>query len=124
MIDWAFDNFDAFWRILLKILTDFNANQIYFLIDALNECDKSSYDFRQIFLANLTDLFSIQQKNEVIDFKLLITCRSKSDILNELNHLRELIHIDSDKINADLLNYIQTRVNEFFMKKKYSLKLK
>ena len=78
----------------------------------------------QIFLANLTDLFSIQQKNEVIDFKLLITCRSESDILNELNHLRELIHIDSDKINADLLNYIQTRVNEFFMKKKYSLKLK
>ncbi len=95
--DWAFDNFDALWRILLKILTDFNADQIYLLINALNECEKSSRKFRQIFLASLTELFSTQQRSEIMNVKLLITCRSESDILDELNHLRELICIDSDK---------------------------
>jgi len=55
---------------------------------------------------------------------LLITCRPESDILDELNHLRGLIRIDSGRINADLLNYIQTRVNELSTKKKYPSKLK
>ena len=95
--DWAFDNFDALWRILLKILTDFNADQIYLLINALNECEKSSREFQQIFLASLTELFSTQQRSEIMNVKLLITCRSESDILDELNHLRELICIDLDK---------------------------
>ena len=34
------------------------------------------------------------------------------------------MRINSDKINADLWKYIQTRVNELFTKKKYSSKLK
>ena len=59
-----------------------------------------------------------------MNVKLLIIHRSESNILNKLNYLRELIRIDSDKINADLLNYIQTRVNKLFTKKNYSLKLK
>jgi len=105
-------------------LADFNAGQIYLLIDALNECDKSSREFRQVFLASLAELFSTQQGSGIMNVKLLITCRSESDILDELNHLRGLIRIDSGKINADLLNYIHTRVNELFTKKKYSSKLK
>ncbi len=124
MRDRVFDNFDALWRILLKILRNLNADQIYLLIDALNKCDKSSREFRQIFLASLTELFSTQQESEIMNVKLIITCRSESDILDELNHLRELICIDSDKINTDLLNYIHTRVNELFTKKNYSSKLK
>jgi len=105
-------------------LRNLNADQIYLLIDALNKCDKSSREFRQIFLASLTELFSTQQESEIMNVKLIITCRSESDILDELNHLRELICIDSDKINTDLLNYIHTRVNELFTKKNYSSKLK
>ncbi len=126
MRDRAFDNFDALWRIMLKILTDFNADQIYLLIDAVNECNKSSREFRQAFLENLTELFSIEQEKESenIDVKLLITCWSESDISDELIDWRRSIHIDSSKINADLEKYIQTRVNELFTKKKYSSKLK
>ncbi len=126
MRDRAFDNFDALWRILLKMLRNSHADQIYILIDALNECDKSSREFRQAFLENLTELFPIEQEKESenIDVKLLITCRSESDISDELIDSRRSICIDSSKINADLWKYIQTRVNELFTKKKYSSKLK
>ncbi len=120
----VFDDFDALWRILLKLLTDPNAGQIYFLIDALNECDKSSRGFRQAFLASLTDLFSVQQGSESIHVKLLITCRPESDILDELNHLRELVRIDSGKINADLFKYIRTKVDELSTRKSYPSILK
>jgi len=124
MRDRAFDNFDALWRILLKILADPNAGQIYLLIDALDECDKSSRGFRQAFLASLAELFSTQQRSGIMNVKLLITCRPESDILDELNDPRRLVRIDSGKINADLWKYIHTRVNELSTKKKYPSKLK
>ncbi len=126
MGDRAFDNFDALWRILLKMLADPNAGQIYLLIDALNECDKSSREFRQAFLENLAELFPIEQGkgSENIDVRLLITCRPESDISDELIDSRRSICIDSSKINADLWKYIQTRVNELSTKKKYPSKLK
>jgi len=124
MRDRAFDNFDALWRILLKILADPNAGQIYLLIDALDECDKSSRGFRQAFLASLAELFSTQQGSGIMNVKLLITCRPESDILDELNDPRRLVRIDSGKINADLWKYIHTRVNELSTKKKYPSKLK
>jgi len=124
MRDRAFDNFDALWRILLKILADPNAGQIYLLIDALDECDKSSRGFRQAFLASLAELFSTQQGSGIMNVKLLITCRPESDILDELNDPRRLVRIDSGKINDDLRKYIHTRVNELSTKKKYPSKLK
>ncbi len=124
MRDRAFDNFDALWRILLKILADPNAGQIYLLIDALDECDKSSRGFRQAFLASLAELFSTQQGSGIMNVKLLITCRPESDILDGLNDPRRLVRIDSGKINADLWKYIHTRVNELSTKKKYPSKLK
>ena len=124
MRDRAFEEFEALWRILLKMLTDPNASQVYFLIDALDECDKSPRGFRQAFLASLADLFSTQHGNGAIDFKLLITCRPESDILGELDDPTRLVRIDSGKINGDLLKYIQTRVNELSTKKKYPPKLK
>jgi len=126
MRDRAFDNFDALWRILLKMLRDPHAGQIYILIDALDECDKSSRGFRQAFLENLAELFPIEQGkgSENIDVKLLITCRPESDISDELIDPRRSVRIDSSKINADLWKYIQTRVNELSTKKKYPSKLK
>lgn len=59
-----------------------------------------------------------------MNVKLIIICKLKSNILNKLKHLRKLIYFDLNKINVDFLNYIHTKVNEFFMKKNYSLKLK
>ncbi len=86
------------------MLRNSHAGQIYILIDALNECDKSSREFRQAFLENLAELFPIEQEKESenIDVKLLITCRSESDISDELIDSRRSIRIDSSKINADL----------------------
>ncbi len=124
MRDRAFDNFDALWRILLKILADPNAGQIYLLTDALDECDKSTRGFRQAFLTSLAELFSTYQGSGIMNVKLLITCRPESDILDELNDPRRLVRIDSGKINADLWKYIHTRVNELSTKKKYPSKLK
>ena len=118
-----FNSFNGLWQILLKILKDLNAGQIYFLIDALYECNKSSCGFQQAFLKSLTHLFFIQLESETFDVKLLLTCQSESDILDELNDLDKSVHIDSDKINADLFKYIQTRVNELLKKKNYSQKL-
>ncbi len=126
MKDRVFENFDALWRILLKMLRDPHAGQIYILIDALDECDKSSRGFRQAFLENLAELFPIEQGkgSENIDVKLLITCRPESDISDELIDPRRSVRIDSSKINADLWKYIHTRVNELSTKKKYPSKLK
>lgn len=122
MKDTLFDNFDALWRILQKMLVDPNSGQIYFLVDALDECDKSPRGLRQAFLTSTANLFSIQQKSG-IDVKLLITCRPESDILEELRLLHGLLCIDSGKINTDLSKYIKTKVTELSKKKNYPPKL-
>ena len=119
MKDRVFDNFDALWQILQKTLADPNLCQIYFLIDALDECDRSPRGFRQEFLTSLADLFSTQQGSRTIDVKLLMTHRPESDISDELNLLGELVRIDSGGINVDISNYIQIRVNELLVKKNY-----
>ena len=83
MKDRLFDNFDALWRILQKMLVDPNSGQIYFLVDALDECDKAPRGLWQAFLTSIADLFSVQQRSQ-INVKLLITCRPESDCNNRV----------------------------------------
>ena len=47
-------NFEALWRIVTRILRDPGSDDVFLLIDALDECDERS---RKIFLGALKGLF-------------------------------------------------------------------
>ena len=121
MKDRLFDNFDALWRILLKILRDFNAGEIYLLIDALDECEKST---RRDLLISLAELFTSPQTGGTANVKFLVTCRPEEDIQNYLFDINGYLRVDSAKVNADLSKFIQVKVNDLSRKKRYSDELK
>ena len=50
-----FNSIDGLWRIFRTMLNDHNTGKIYILVDALDECERSS---RQSFLTYLQTLFS------------------------------------------------------------------
>jgi hypothetical protein len=116
-----FDNLDALWRILLKILGDLEAGEIYLLVDALDECTNPT---REILLRSLADLFNSSQTGGIVNVKLLITCRPEVDIESELSDIGGYLRVDSAKINSDLSKFIEVRVNDLSRKKNYSDDLK
>jgi len=95
-----FENLDALWRILLNMLKDPNAGKIYVLVDALDECERSS---RQAFLALLGEL------GDRMDVKFLITCRPDLKIERALHDVGTCLRIDSAKINSDLSKFIDVK---------------
>jgi ankyrin repeat protein len=116
-----FDNFTTLWRIFQDMLQDERAGDIFIVIDALDECDKSTR--KQLLLA-LRELFQApgQLRRKV---KLLITCRQKiSDIEYELHGAGKLLGLDSGEVNTDLFEYIDFKVAELATRRNYSSTLK
>lgn len=115
------DNFDALWRILLKMLGDFKTGEIYLLVDALDECEKST---RKDLLLCLADLFTSSRPGGAASVKLLITCRPEEDVEFELSNIGGYLSVDSAKVNVDLSKFIRVKVDDLSQKKKYSDDLK
>jgi len=105
--DALFDNFDALWQILCKILGDFNEGQIYILIDALDECEEST---RRALLFELGKLFTPTGTAGTANIKFVITSRPEID--DELPDIGKYIRVDSAKVNADLSDFINVKVDE------------
>ena len=114
-----FDNFGTLWRILLEVLRGFKAGEIYLLVDALDECEKST---RKALLICLAELLS--QTGGIANVKLLITCRPEDDIEKHLFDINGYLRIDSAKVNADLSKFIRVRVDDLSRKGRYSNVLK
>lgn len=109
MGDQVFTDFDALWRILLFILKDAQAGEIYFLIDALDECELRS---RNSFIFCLEKLSKELEGSGAHKIKILITYRPISEIEEALNFDNGTLRIDSAKVNADLSKFIDAKVGE------------
>lgn len=109
MGDQVFTDFDALWRILLCILKDAQTGEIYFLIDALDECEVRS---RNSFIFCLEKLSRELEGSGAHKIKILITYRPISEIEEVLNFDNGTLRIDSVKVNADLSKFIDAKVGE------------
>jgi hypothetical protein len=111
-----FKDLDILWRIFRSMLKDHDAGKVYILLDALDECEKSS---QQAFLTHLEKLFAIQQLDGNLNLKFLITCRPEQEIEDTLRDVGECLRIDSSKINADLSKFVDVKVDELSRRKDY-----
>jgi ankyrin repeat protein len=110
-----FVDFDALWLILKDlIIKDFGGMELYLLIDALDECEKTS---RQAFLENLANL---SDKN--LNVKVLITCRPEPEIEDTFRGKKGSLYIHLDHINTDLSRFIEVRVKELVDRKGWKAK--
>ncbi|KAJ5701061.1 hypothetical protein N7488_008609 [Penicillium malachiteum] len=112
-----FDNFSSMWRVFRDMLQDDCAGEVFILIDALDECDRTT---RKSLLAQLHDLFEGTLVERPGKLKLLITCRpSISDIEEELTDVGVCLRIDRADINNDLKEYIEVKVKDLAIRKRY-----
>ncbi|KAK7425569.1 hypothetical protein QQZ08_008010 [Neonectria magnoliae] len=116
------DNVSALWRIFEAMVQDERAGEVYILIDALDECDKST---REALIVGLNDLF-LKASELRGKFKFLITSRPdlsgiESELLDEIG---VTLRIDSSSVNADLSDYIEVNVDDLARRKRYSSALK
>ncbi|KAL9125503.1 MAG: hypothetical protein Q9217_005304 [Psora testacea] len=119
-----FANFHSLWRIFASIVEDKEVGKVYCLIDALDECEKES---RRLFLTYFKKLFSPRQGKKSY-VKFIITSRRDNDIEEELLSanspaIRDL-QVGSGRVNGDLSEFIDVKVEELSKKKNYKSKLK
>ena len=119
-----FKRFEALWRILLHILRDPKSGDVFLLIDALDECEKSS---REDLLDGLEKLFtSLEPSKETGGpgkCKILVTCRREPDISRKLGKISTTIPVDTGKVNADLREFINIKVTEISNQNEWTPKL-
>jgi hypothetical protein len=100
-------NVDTLWRIFRHILEDRDVGKLYLLVDALDECEKSS---QQGFLVHLKKFLTSNQTNREVAIKFLITSRPEPEIEDLLCGVGHSLRIDSAKINTDLASFIDIKV--------------
>ncbi|KAF7552936.1 hypothetical protein G7Z17_g3962 [Cylindrodendrum hubeiense] len=111
-----FENFSALWRIFQDMLQDEHVGEVFILIDALDECDKST---RKALLLGIRDLFSTTRKFTG-NVKFLVTCRPEiSDIKYELDGVGVSLRLDSSEVNIDLFEYIKLKVEDLARRNGY-----
>ncbi|OQU96312.1 Ankyrin repeat-containing protein isoform 1 [Cladophialophora immunda] len=110
--DRLFENFEALWRILSKMLRDPKSGDAFLLIDALDECEELSRE-------GLIDSLELLANEACDDCKVLITCRPGYDKRNKLDEISTCIRVDTGKINQDLSYFISSRVDDISRRKKW-----
>ncbi|KAI9854824.1 MAG: hypothetical protein M1813_000840 [Trichoglossum hirsutum] len=112
--EYLFCDPDGLWEIFLRVLKSL-AREVYVLVDALDECDRTS---SQDLLTLLTQSLHSQQPDGHINAKFLITCRPEPDILKF--DVAGDLPLDLADISADLRKYIRVRVDDISREKDYS----
>ncbi|KAG6999753.1 Vegetative incompatibility protein HET-E-1 [Fusarium oxysporum f. sp. conglutinans] len=121
LFECLFDNFSALWRIFQDMLQDEHAGEVFILIDALDECDKST---RKALLRCTRELFQASPKSAG-NFKFLVTCRPEiGDIEFEPDGIGVPLKMDSREVNTDLSDYINLKCEDLAQRKEYSQILK
>ncbi|KAF6528366.1 hypothetical protein HZS61_008668 [Fusarium oxysporum f. sp. conglutinans] len=120
LFECLFENFSALWRIFQDMLQDEHVGEVFILIDALDECDRST---RKALLRCIRELFQASPESEG-NFKFLVTCRPEiDDIEFELDGIGVALKMDSGEVNADLSDYINLKSEDLAQRKKYSQSL-
>ncbi|OJD12205.1 hypothetical protein AJ78_07164 [Emergomyces pasteurianus Ep9510] len=94
-----FDNFSSPWRVFQDMLRDDQAGEVFILIDAPDECERST---RTLLLVALRELLHAPQ----------------------LDDAQTGLRMDSSNVNADLSAYIDVEVEELAQRRHYSKGLK
>jgi Cdc6-like AAA superfamily ATPase len=100
-------SFEALWRIVTCILRDPGSENVFLLIDALDECDEGS---RKILLGALRKLF--KSSDIPVKLKIVLTCRREDDIQEKLKQCATFLAVDQGKANADLTRFISNKCKE------------
>lgn len=97
--------FDTLWRHFQRMIGSLKATTIYILIDALDECDEAS---REMVLQALSETANNPQTRH----KWLVTARPDMEIEQALGHAWLTLRVDSGLVNIDLLNFIESKVED------------
>ncbi|KAF3918374.1 hypothetical protein ABW21_db0209450 [Orbilia brochopaga] len=110
----------ALERVLLTILSDPTLPELYFVIDALDECEQG--------LENLIDIISRTVVNEGSRIRWLFTSRNRPDIEERLENDAYIGRIsleDNDTAISHGVNiYINSKVADLAQRKRYSASLR
>ncbi|KAK8142161.1 hypothetical protein G3M48_009262, partial [Beauveria asiatica] len=117
-----FNDFSALWAIFRSLLQHPTMGEAFILIDALDECEKST---RGELLVSVRSLFESLPEDVLGKVKFLVTCRNDiGDIEYELNGLGTHLRLDSAAINDDLNTYISAKVDELEQRNTYDAQIK
>lgn len=116
-------SFSSLWSILLRILKDPKAGFLYIILDALDECEDETR--HQLLEAIFDFLHSSRNSSQV---KFIITSRPflQQSYANNSQALLSQISIDENQAGyvADLQKFIQRRVEEISLKRRYPSEVK
>jgi hypothetical protein len=109
------ENFDVLWRWLVEISKSCAESEICILIDAIDECERSS---RRELLSLITKLDPTARS------RFIITGRPESDIEDIAHIAGQPLRLDSGRINHDLSKFIDAKVKDLAkIQKDYPQKL-
>ncbi|KFZ13980.1 hypothetical protein V501_03452 [Pseudogymnoascus sp. VKM F-4519 (FW-2642)] len=115
------DSFSTLWRVFKGMLRDERSGEVFILIDAFDECEKS---MRKGLLSCIRELFQSSLTVRTRKLKFLVTSRPENDILEELGDVGTRLLMNSTSVNYDLSIYIDSEVDRLAKRKRYSPKLK
>ena len=118
-------SFEALWGIFENILRDSALEQLYIILDGLDECEEASLEK---LVANVHELFDeSNSRSEARRFSLLVVTREIPDCIKlELGDFPNL-RLETDagsRLDADVSSFLDTRVSELARQKKYPLKMR
>ncbi|KAK4445467.1 hypothetical protein QBC34DRAFT_497565 [Podospora aff. communis PSN243] len=111
-----FGNFDDLWLIFKDIICDSDFDHYYILIDALDECEQTE---ASKFAGRLLTLNRTLSKA----VRFWVTSRPIKTV-KDLCDATQYLDIETAKVKAGILEYIDLKVNELAKDKGYSIKLK
>ncbi|EED20926.1 ankyrin 2,3/unc44, putative [Talaromyces stipitatus ATCC 10500] len=112
-----FDSFDALWAIFIEVGYDNAYQQLYCIIDALDECDQSS---QRMLLTQITQSCGNQNDPTVGRIHFLIISRPFPEIREYLHPYRSKDLCSYQEVQDDLQGFIDQKINELALRKCYT----
>ncbi|KAI1660852.1 hypothetical protein F4813DRAFT_386262 [Daldinia decipiens] len=119
------ESFQSLWKIFLKVIKHARSGPLYIIIDALDECERSTC---RLLLESLHGFLidpesSVSNRNGI---KFLITSRPSREIWSNTIQITNRISIDEGQpgYKKDLQTFIQQRIDEISYRRDYSIRVK
>ncbi|KAI9651903.1 MAG: hypothetical protein M1829_002114 [Trizodia sp. TS-e1964] len=117
-------SFDSLWRIFQDMTCDPILENIYCVMDGLDECDEASI---QVLLNKFATLFSAAgNRSSTCQLKMIVLSRDLPEFVPDILSSFPRIHLDSDaktEVNVDINQFITVKVDELAAKRNYPRQL-
>ncbi|EED16472.1 ankyrin, putative [Talaromyces stipitatus ATCC 10500] len=111
-----FDSFDALWAVFIDIGCDNTYNQLYCIIDALDECDQNT---QKMLFTQITRRLGNQNDGMIGKIHFLITSRPFPEIREYLHPYMSKDLCTYPKVQDDLQVFIDQKLNQLAGRKGY-----